>query len=152
MCSSDLKQRLRDALRDRKAAFKEEGKRLKAELDIAIETVPDLRNIKAPEPYRSEYDDSPEELLEYAKRLLTVWDAEYKRLKETSNSGKVSADLQPTWARAAKTIVTNLAKPLDQVANGTQRKQIEKAGARALEILADADVPMTMADMQAVLW
>ena len=148
----DEKQRLRDALRDRKAAFVNEGKRLKRELEIAAETIPDLRNIKAPEPYSNEYDNSPEDLLEYAKRVLSVWDAEYKRLKETSNSGKVPADLQPTWARAAKTIVTNLGKPLDQVANGTQRKQIEAAGARALQILSDAGVPITMADMQAVLW
>ncbi len=148
----DEKQRLRDALRDRKAAFVHEGKRLKRELEIAVETIPDLRNIKAPEPYSNDYDNSPEDLLEYAKRVLSVWDAEYKRLKKTSNSGKVSADLQPTWARAAKTIVTNLGKPLDQVANGTQRKQIEAAGARALQILSDAGVPITMADMQAVLW
>jgi hypothetical protein len=45
-----------------------------------------------------------------------------------------------------------LGKPLDQVANGTQRKQIEAAGARALEILASRGINMTTADMQAVLW
>jgi len=42
--------------------------------------------------------------------------------------------------------------PLDQVANGTQRKQIEEAGRQALDILASRGIVLTTADLQAVLW
>ena len=135
-----------------KKAFNEETRQLKADLKEAQEVAADLRGVKAPKPWRPEYNTDQDALLAYAKEALSTWNQEYSRLKETSNLKEVPAELQPTWARAAKTIITNLAKPLDQVANGTQRKQIEAAGAMALEILATRGVNMTMADMQAVLW
>ena len=135
-----------------KKAFTEETKRLAAELAEAKEIAADLQGIKIPEVWKPEYNNNDKALLDYAKRALSVWTKEYHRLVSVSNSEEIPAELQPTWARAAKTIVTNLAKPLDQVANGTQRRQIEAAGARTLEILAERGVRMTMADMQAMLW
>ena len=135
-----------------KKAFTEETKRLAAELVEAKEIAADLQGIKIPEVWKPEYNNNDKALLDYAKRALSVWTKEYHRLVSVSNSEEIPAELQPTWARAAKTIVTNLAKPLDQVANGTQRRQIEAAGARTLEILAERGVRMTMADMQAMLW
>jgi hypothetical protein len=141
-----------------KKAFDIEEKYLKAKLADAVEIAADMRGIKLPEPWRPEYNTDQGALLAYAKRALAVWNKEYKilaahyKLPENSNGQGVPPELQPTWARAAKTIVTNLAKPLDQVANGTQRIQIEAAGAMALDILAERGINMTMADMQAVMW
>ena len=141
-----------------KKEFNDEEKYLKARLTDAKEIAADLRGLKAPAPWKPLYNRDQDALLAYAKEALAVWNAEYKvlaahyKLPENSNSGKVPPELQPTWARAAKTIITNLAKPLDQVANGGQRIQIENAGKRALEILASRGIQMTMADMQAVLW
>jgi hypothetical protein len=146
-----------DAFASQKA-FDIEEKYLKAKLADAVEIAADMRGIKVPEPWRPEYNTDQGALLAYAKRALAVWNKEYKilaahyKLPENSNGQGVPPELQPTWARAAKTIVTNLAKPLDQVANGTQRIQIEAAGAMALDILAERGINMTMADMQAVLW
>lgn len=135
-----------------KKAYDEEVKRLKSELANAQEVAADIQGIKAPKPWRPEYNTDDAALLKYAKEAERVWKKEYDRLVAISNSGEVPAELQPTWARAAKTIITNLAKPLDQVANGTQRIQIEKAGEIALEILASRGINMTTADMQAMLW
>jgi hypothetical protein len=135
-----------------KKYYNEEINRLKAEIKLAEEVIPDLRGIKAPEQWRPEYNRDQDALLAYAKRVLSVWNKEYARLRKISNSGEVPADLQPTWARAAKTIITNLGKPLDQVANGTQRIQIEKVGLLAQQMLAGRGIDITTADMQAVLW
>jgi hypothetical protein len=135
-----------------KKEFTAEEKRLKAEIKDNQEALADLANLKAPETWSAEYNTSNDALLAYAKRLLKAWNVEYERLKEASNSGTVPAEAQPTWARAAKTIVTNLAKPLDQVANGTQRKQIERAGKEALQILKARGIALTTADLQAILW
>jgi hypothetical protein len=134
-----------------KKAFTAEQTRLKKEVSVAGEIIADLQNIKAPEAWKAEYGKDDKALLEYSKRILRAWDQEYKRLREELGES-VPADLQPTWARAAKTIVTNLAKPLDQVANGTQRKQIERAGQEALQILEARGVKLTTADLQAILW
>jgi hypothetical protein len=123
---------------------------LKAERKGLAEALPDLEGIQAPEPWKASYGRNEAELLAYAKRLLKVWDAEYKRLREAYTT--IPDGLQPTWARAAKTIITNLAKPLDQVNNGTQRIQIERAGQRAKEILRGRGIELTTADLQAVLW
>ena len=123
---------------------------LKAERKGLTEALPDLEGIQAPEPWKASYGRNEAELLAYVKRLLKVWDAEYKRLREAHTT--IPEGLQPTWARAAKTIVTNLAKPLDQVNNGTQRTQIERAGQRAKEILRGRGIELTTADLQAVLW
>jgi hypothetical protein len=128
-----------------------ELRQLKADLKAAKEIVPDLEGVKAPEPYKAAYNNDDVALVEYAKRVLAVWNVEYKRLR-IKHKGKVTADMQPTWARAAKTVITNLAKPLDQVANGTQRKQIEAAGAQALAKLAERGIDLTTADLQALLW
>ena len=135
-----------------KKEFTAEEKRLKAEIKDNQEALADLANLKAPETWSAEYNTSNDALLAYAKRLLKAWNVEYERLKEASNSGTVPAEAQPTWARAAKTIITNLAKPLDQVANGTQRKQIERAGKEALQILKARGIALTTADLQAILW
>jgi hypothetical protein len=134
-----------------KKELTEEVKLLKAELSSMEEVLPDLVGIKAPEKWQAEYGRSNDSLLAYAKRLLAVWNVEYDRLRKIHDKAALAA-LQPTWARAAKTIVTNLANPLDQVANGTQRRQIEAAGARALEMLSSRGVSLTTADLQAVLW
>lgn len=134
-----------------KKAFTAEQTRLKKELSVAGEIIADLQNLKAPEAWKAEYGKDDKALLEYSKRILRAWDQEYKRLREELGDS-VPADLQPTWARAAKTIVTNLAKPLDQVANGTQRKQIERAGKEALQILKARGIALTTADLQAILW
>ena len=128
-----------------------EVSRLKAQVKAAQEVVPDLENIKAPEPYKAAYNKDDAALVAYSKRILSVWEKEYARLSEKHN-GKVASNLVPTWARAAKTVITNLAKPLDQVANGTQRKQIEAAGALALEKLSERGIDVTTADLQALLW
>jgi len=135
-----------------KKEFTAEEKRLKAEIKDNQEALADLANLKAPETWSAEYNTSNDALLAYAKRLLKAWNVEYERLKEGSKSGTVPAEAQPTWARAAKTIITNLAKPLDQVANGTQRKQIERAGKEALRILQERGITLTTADLQAILW
>jgi hypothetical protein len=133
-----------------KKDFSAEERRLKAELAASIETLADIANLKAPEAWKTEYNKSSNELLAYAKRLLKVWDVEYKRLRKAN--GSVPAEMQPTWARAAKTIITNLAKPLDQVANGTQRKQIERAVQQALDKLDARGIELSTADLQAILW
>ncbi|QDP54901.1 MAG: hypothetical protein Unbinned3065contig1002_3 [Prokaryotic dsDNA virus sp.] len=133
----------------RKKDFNAEKKRLKARLKIMEDVVPDLEGLQVPEPWSDAYANNDAELLGYAKRLLSAWNVEYNRLRE---SGPVPKELQPTWARAAKTIITNLSKPLDQVANGTQRKQIEAAGAKAKEVLQQRGIELTVADLQAVLW
>lgn len=135
-----------------KKEFAAEEKRLKAEIKDNQEALADLANLKAPETWSAEYNTSNDALLAYAKRLLKAWNVEYERLKKASKSGTVPAEAQPTWARAAKTIITNLAKPLDQVANGTQRKQIERAGKEALRILQERGITLTTADLQAILW
>jgi hypothetical protein len=134
-----------------KKTFDAETRRLKADLDSSIETFADISNIKAPEAWKTEYNKSDEALLAYAKRLLKAWDVEYKRLRGPDKKS-VPAELHPTWARAAKTIITNLAKPLDQVNNGTQRIQIERAVTQALTKLSERGINLTTADLQAILW
>lgn len=134
-----------------KKAFTAREKELKADIDTLTEVLADIRNLKAPEAFKAEYTKDDQALLDYAKRLLRVWNKEYGRLREVHGK-KVPEEAQPTWARAAKTVVTNLGKPLDQVENGTQRAQVEKAAARALEILQGRGVSLTTADLQAALW
>lgn len=134
-----------------KKAFEDAKRRLRAEIDDAEEMLADIANLKAPESWKPEYNKSDVELLAYAKRLLKVWDVEYKRLRGPDKK-EVPAELQPTWARAAKTIITNLAKPLDQVSNATQRRQIEMVTARAIEKLAARGIDIKTADLQAALW
>ena len=129
----------------------EQLKLVKNELADTLDVRPDLLGIKAPEVWQTAYNKDNTALLAYAKRSLKPWEAEYKKLS-TRLSKEEIADITPTWVRAAKTIVTNLGKPIDQVANGTQRKQIEEAGRQALDILASRGIVLTNADLQAVLW
>jgi hypothetical protein len=134
-----------------KKNINEQLKLAKNELADAIDARPDLLGIKAPEVWQTAYNKDNTVLLAYAKRSLKPWEAEYKKLS-TRLSKEEIADITPTWVRAAKTIVTNLGKPIDQVANGTQRKQIEEAGLQALDILESRGIVLTNADLQAVLW
>jgi hypothetical protein len=134
-----------------KKNINEQLKLAKNELADAIDARPDLLGIKAPEVWQTAYNKDNTVLLAYAKRSLKPWEAEYKKLS-TRLSKEEIADITPTWVRAAKTIVTNLGKPIDQVANGTQRKQIEEAGRQALDILESRGIVLTNADLQAVLW
>jgi hypothetical protein len=135
-----------------KKAFNAETRRLRAEAANLREVIADAKGVQAPEPYKAAYDTDNAALLTYAKRLLKVWDTEYKRLVAQYGADAIPDDLQPTWARAAKTIRANLGTPLDQVANGTQRRQIETAGQLAIQKLAARGINVTMADMQALLW
>ena len=135
-----------------KKAFDAEARRLRAEASTLREVIADAKGVKAPEPYKAAYNTDNAALLAYAKRLLKVWDTEYKRLVSQYGADAIPDDLQPTWARAAKTIRANLGTPLDQVANGTQRRQIETAGRLAIQKLAARGINVTMADMQALLW
>jgi hypothetical protein len=134
-----------------KKNINEQLKLVKNELADTLDVRPDLLGIKAPEVWQTAYNKDNTALLAYAKRSLKPWEAEYKKLS-TRLSKEEIADITPTWVRAAKTIVTNLGKPIDQVANGTQRKQIEEAGRQALDILASRGIVLTNADLQAVLW
>jgi hypothetical protein len=129
----------------------EQLKQAKSELADMLDVRPDLLGIKAPEQWQTAYNKDNAALLEYAKRSLKPWEAEYKNLRTRLTKEEI-ADITPTWVRAAKTIVTNLGKPLDQVANGTQRKQIEEAGRQALDILNSRGISLTNADLQAILW
>lgn len=133
--------------KEQTAAIKKLQARLKELTDIAA----DYRNIPAPEPWKPEYDKDNNALAAYAKRLLGVWNKEYKALREKYGK-KVPAKLQPTWARGAKRLKADLTTPLDQVANGTQRKQIEKAVAYAQAKLTELGFNITTADLQAILW
>jgi len=136
-----------------KKAFGEAYKALSREIDATTEALADYANIKAPEKWSASYNKNDEELLAYTKRALAVWQREYKELAaKYADAGGVTADMVPTWVRAAKTIITNMAKPLDQVANGTQRIQIERAVAEAKGMLAARGFNLTTADMQAILW
>lgn len=135
-----------------KKAFNAETRRLRAEASTLREVIADAKGVKAPEAYKASYNTDNAALLAYAKRLLKVWDTEYKRLVSQYGADAIPDDLQPTWARAAKTIRANLGTPLDQVANGTQRRQIETAGRLAIQKLAARGINVTMADMQALLW
>jgi hypothetical protein len=134
-----------------KKNINEQLKLVKNELADTLDVRPDLLGIKAPEVWQTAYNKDNTVLLAYAKRSLKPWEAEYKKLS-TRLSKEEIADITPTWVRAAKTIVTNLGKPIDQVANGTQRKQIEEAGRQALDILESRGIVLTNADLQAVLW
>jgi hypothetical protein len=134
-----------------KKNINEQLKLVKNELADTLDVRPDLLGIKAPEVWQTAYNKDNTALLAYAKRSLKPWEAEYKKLS-TRLSKEEIADITPTWVRAAKTVVTNLGKPIDQVANGTQRKQIEEAGRQALDILASRGIVLTNADLQAVLW
>ncbi|CAB5079527.1 hypothetical protein UFOVP143_4 [uncultured Caudovirales phage] len=111
----------------------------------------DYRGIPAPEGWKPEYDTDNAALAAYAKRLLGAWNKEYKKLREKYGK-KVPAKMQPTWARGAKRLKADLTTPLDQVGNGTQRKQIEKAVAHAQAKLASLGYNVTTADLQAILW
>ena len=111
----------------------------------------DYRGIPAPEGWKAAYDTDNAALAAYAKRLLGAWNKEYKKLREKYGK-KVPAKLQPTWARGAKRLKADLTTPLDQVANGTQRKQIEKAVGYAQQTLASLGHQVTTADLQAILW
>jgi len=135
-----------------KKAFNAETRRLRAEASNLREVIADAKGVKAAEPYKAAYNTDNAALLAYAKRLLKVWDTEYKRLVAQYGADAIPDDLQPTWARAAKTIRANLGTPLDQVANGTQRRQIETAGRLAIQKLSARGINVTMADMQALLW
>ena len=137
---------------EKKKFYDAEIRQLKRRAAELNEAIPDAKGMQAPEPYKPEYNNDPDELLAYAKRLKGAWEKEYKRLVAEHGKGAVPKDLQPTWAKAAKTIISNLSTPLDQVSNGTQRVQIETAGMLALEKLASRGIYVTMADMQALLW
>ncbi len=128
-----------------------EIKKLNARLGELEDIAADYRGIPAPEPWKKAYDTDNAQLAAYAKRLLGVWNKEYKRLREKYPGG-VPAKLQPTWARAAKRLKADLTTPLDQVANGTQRRQIEKAVGYAQQTLTDLGFNVTTADLQAILW
>jgi hypothetical protein len=111
----------------------------------------DYRNLPPPEGWKPQYDTDSAALAAYAKRLLGAWNKEYKRLRGKYPGG-VPAKMQPTWARGAKRLKADLTTPLDQVANGTQRRQIETAVAHAQKTLADLGLDVTTADLQAILW
>jgi hypothetical protein len=135
-----------------KKDFSAETRRLNKEVSEGKALLSDLAGLKAPEPWKAEYGKTDDALLAYSKRLITAWSKEYKRLQETYGSANIPTELQPTWARAAKAIKSNLSTPLDQIANGTQRKQVEAVGQRAREILSERGIDVTTADLQALLW
>lgn len=137
-----------DITKKEKAA---ETRRLKARIRVLKDVAADLRGIPAPEGWKKIYDTDNAALAAYAKRLLGVWNKEYKRLREKYPGG-VPAKAQPTWARGAKRLKADLTTPLDQVANGTQRRQIEAAVRYAQQTLADLGYNVTTADLQAILW
>jgi hypothetical protein len=135
-----------------KKDFSAETRRLNKEVSEGKALLSDLAGLKAPGPWKAEYGKTDDALLAYSKRLITAWSKEYKRLQETYGSANIPTELQPTWARAAKAIKSNLSTPLDQIANGTQRKQVEAVGQRAREILSERGIDVTTADLQALLW
>lgn len=135
-----------------KKDFSAETRRLNKEVSEGNALLSDLAGLKAPEPWKAEYGKTDNALLAYSNRLMTAWSKEYKRLQEMYGSANIPTELQPTWARAAKAIKSNLSKPLDQIANGTQRKQVEAVGQRAREILSARGIDVTTADLQALLW
>ena len=135
-----------------KKDFSAETRRLNKEVSEGKALLSDLAGLKAPEPWKAEYGKTDDSLLAYSNRLITAWSKEYKRLQETYGSANIPTELQPTWARAAKAIKSNLSTPLDQIANGTQRKQVEAVGQRAREILSERGIDVTTADLQALLW
>ena len=135
-----------------KKDFSAETRRLNKEVSEGKALLSDLAGLKAPEPWKAEYGKTDDALLAYSNRLITAWSKEYKRLQETYGSANIPTELQPTWARAAKAIKSNLSTPLDQIANGTQRKQVEAVGQRAREILSERGIDVTTADLQALLW
>jgi hypothetical protein len=129
----------------------EQVKALKAQIDELTEVAADLRGLPPPEGWKPIYDTDDAALAKYAKRLLTAWNREYKRLSAKYPNG-VPAKAQPTWARAAKRLKADLTTPLDQVSNGTQRKQIEAAVRHAQQVLTQRGLNITTADLQAILW
>jgi hypothetical protein len=135
-----------------KKDFSAETRRLNKEVSEGKALLSDLAGLKAPEPWKAEYGKTDDALLAYSNRLITAWSKEYKKLQETYGSANIPTELQPTWARAAKAIKSNLSTPLDQIANGTQRKQVEAVGQRAREILSERGIDVTTADLQALLW
>ena len=135
-----------------KKDFDAETRRLNKAVRDGEALLSDLAGLKAPETWKAEYGKDDDALLAYAKRLLKAWSVEYKSLQKKYDKGSIPDELQPTWARAAKAIRANLSTPLDQITNGTQRKQVEAAGARAIEILSERGIDVTTADMQALLW
>ena len=135
-----------------KKDFDAETRRLNKVVRDGEALLSDLAGLKAPEVWKAEYGRTDAALLAYSKRLLKAWAVEYKSLQKKYDKGSIPDELQPTWARAAKAIRANLATPLDQITNGTQRKQVEAAGARAIEILSERGTDVTTADMQALLW
>tara|TARA_R110000851_G_scaffold64145_1_gene146330 strand:- start:788 stop:5437 length:4650 start_codon:yes stop_codon:yes gene_type:complete len=135
-----------------KKDFSAETRRLNKEVSEGKALLSDLAGLKAPEPWKAEYGKTDNALLAYSSRLMTAWSKEYKRLQEIYGSANIPTELQPTWARAAKAIKSNLSTPLDQIANGTQRKQVEAVGQRAREILSARGIDVTTADLQALLW
>jgi GNAT superfamily N-acetyltransferase len=135
-----------------KKDFDAETRRLNKAVRDGEALLSDLAGLKAPEAWKAEYGKNDDALLAYSKRLLKAWNAEYKSLQKKYDKGSIPDELQPTWARAAKAIRANLSTPLDQITNGTQRKQVEAAGARAIEILSERGIDVTTADMQALLW
>ena len=135
-----------------KKDFDAETRRLNKAVRDGEALLSDLAGLKAPETWKAEYGKDDDALLAYAKRLLKAWTVEYKSLQKKYDKGSIPDELQPTWARAAKAIRANLSTPLDQITNGTQRKQVEAAGARAIEILSERGIDVTTADMQALLW
>jgi hypothetical protein len=135
-----------------KKDFGAETRRLNKVVRDAEALLSDMAGLKAPEAWKAEYGKNDDALLAYSKRLLKAWAVEYKSLQAKYDKGSIPDELQPTWARAAKAIRANLSTPLDQITNGTQRKQVEAAGARAIEILSERGIDVTTADMQALLW
>lgn len=67
-------------------------------------------------------------------------------------SRAVTASDRAPWIQAARQIKASQMKPVDVPRNGTERRQIEQAMRRALELLEEAGTPLTPADLQAVIW
>lgn len=119
----------------------------------AIEAeIADVSNLRVPEPWKAEYAKDDEAYLAYAGRLKRAWDKEFKRLQKMKLKKSALEAAQPTWAMAAKSIVSSQTTPLDQVNNGTQRMDIEATMREAIALLRNAGVDITPADLQAILW
>lgn len=141
------------SLKERNATLKG----LRAEINATTEALADIANTRVPLPWPDAADTDTAEAIKYAKKLKNAWDKEFRARNEEIKAklGKkatLPADVQPTWARAAKAIVASQTKPIDTVANGTQRKQIEKAVDRAIQLLNARGINLSPADLQAVLW
>ncbi|MCP4466965.1 MAG: hypothetical protein GY813_09485 [Halieaceae bacterium] len=114
--------------------------------------IADVVNLRVPEPWSNEYLKDNEAYFDYARRLKRAWDKEFKSLQGSGISEAALKAAQPTWAKAAKAIVSQQLTPLDQVNNGTQRKDIEATMREAIEILSNSGVDISPADLQAILW